>query len=93
MLAQVSNDIDESKLQHIEKNRKERLDAGLPMTKQMNTRGTMLLYFCIMTVLTCCCLGRCLIVPITQESHYEINSRKHMTKFDKNGFIQQEVIH
>jgi hypothetical protein len=40
-------------------------DTGVSSTKQMNTRGTLLLYFCIMTVLTCCCLGRCLIVPLT----------------------------
>ena len=73
--------------------RRDKLDTGVPSTKHMNTHGTMLLYFCIMTVLTCCCLGRCLIVPITQASHYEINSRKHMAKFDKNGFIQHEVIH
>lgn len=67
-------------------------EMGVTSTKQMNTRGTLLLYFCIMTVLTCCCLGRCLIVPLTQASHYEINSRKHISKMDKNAFIQQEVV-
>lgn len=61
--------------------RKERLgDTGVLSTKQMNTRGTLLLYFCIMTVLSCCCLGRCLIVPLSQASNYELNSRKHMGK-------------
>ena len=68
-------------------------DTGISSTKQMNTRGTLLLYFCVMTVLTCCCLGRCLIVPLTQASHFEINSRKHISKMDKNAFLQQEVVH
>jgi hypothetical protein len=61
--------------------RKDKLgDTGVLSTKQMNTRGTLLLYFCIMTVLSCCCLGRCLIVPLSQASNYELNSRKHMGK-------------
>jgi hypothetical protein len=58
----------------------------------MNTHATMLLYVCIMTVLLCCCLGRCLIVPLSQASNYEINSRKHFTKLDKNALLQNEVI-
>lgn len=60
--------------------------------KQMNTHGTMILYFCIMTVLVFCCLSKCLIVPLTQASRYEINNRKHISKLDKNGLIQKEVI-
>jgi len=58
----------------------------------MNTHATMLLYVCIMTVLLCCCLGRCLIVPLSQASNYEINSRKHFSKLDKNALLQQEII-
>jgi len=59
VLAQVDNENTEYG------NRAKLGDTGISTTKQMNTRGTLLLYFCIMTVLTCCCLGRCLIVPLT----------------------------
>jgi len=52
----------------------------------------MILYFCIMTVLLCCCLGRCLVVPLSQASRFELNSRKHIGKLDKSAFIQQEVL-
>lgn len=41
------------------------LDTGVSSVKQMNTRGTLILYFCIMTVLIFCCLARCLIVPLS----------------------------
>lgn len=57
-------------------------------TKHANTKGTLLLYFCIMSVLIFCCLSRCLVVPLSQASKFEINSRKHVKKLDKNGFIQ-----
>jgi len=67
--------------------RREQLDTGVTSMKQMNTHATLLLYFCIMTVLVCCCLGRCLIVPLSQASNYELNSRKHFSKLDKTGFI------
>lgn len=63
-----------------------------PSTKHLNTQRTMILYFCIMTVLMCCCLGKCLVVPISQASRFELNSRKHMAKLDKNAFIQHEVV-
>lgn len=68
------------------------LDTGVSSVKQMNTHATMLLYVCIMTVLLCCCLGRCLIVPLSQASNYEMNSRRHFSKLDKNALLQQEVI-
>jgi len=58
----------------------------------MNTKGTLLLYFCIMSVLLIFCLGRCLVVPLSQASRFELNQRKHVKRLDKNGFIQQEVI-
>lgn len=58
----------------------------------MNTQRTLVLYFCIMTVLMCCCLGRCLVVPISQASRYEINARKYKAKQDKNELLQQEVV-
>lgn len=90
MLSQVSSHTDESVDDDMKPTEgqmksfnmhKERLgDTGVDSTKQMNTRGTLLLYFCIMTVLSCCCLGRCLIVPLSQASNYELNSRKHMGK-------------
>lgn len=60
--------------------------------QHMNTQRTMILYFCIMTVLMCCCLGRCLVVPISQASRYELNTKKHMAKLDKNAMLQQEVV-
>ena len=41
------------------------MENGVTSVKQMNTHGTIILYFCIMTVLMCCCLGRCLVVPIS----------------------------
>lgn len=40
-------------------------DTGVSSIKHNNTRATMILYFCIMTVLMCCCLGRCLVVPLS----------------------------
>ena len=46
---------------------------GIPTTKQVNTKGTLLLYFCIITVLLFFCLGRCLVVPLSQASKFEIN--------------------
>lgn len=61
---------------------------GVTSVKHMNTQRTMVLYFCIMTVLLFCCLGRCLVVPMSQASKYELNSRKHMAKLDKNAFLQ-----
>ena len=64
-----------------------------PSTKTLNTQRTMILYFCILTVLLCCCLGKCLVVPIAQAGRYELNSRKHIAKLEKNAFIQQQVIH
>lgn len=67
-------------------------DPGISSVKHNNTRATMLLYFCIMTVLMCCCLGRCLVVPLSQASKFEMNSRKHISKLDKSAFIQQEVL-
>ena len=67
-------------------------DPGISSVKHNNTRATMLLYFCIMTVLMCCCLGRCLVVPLSQASKFELNSRKHIGKLDKSAFIQQEVL-
>jgi hypothetical protein len=57
-------------------------------TKHANTKGTLILYFCIMSVLIFCCLSRCLVVPLSQASKFELNSRKHVKKLDKNGFIQ-----
>lgn len=81
---------DHSNLQ-VERSRKKK-DAGVSSMKHMNTHATMLLYLCIMTVLLCCCLGRCLIVPLSQASRYELNSRKHIRKLDKNAFIQKEVV-
>jgi hypothetical protein len=60
--------------------------------QHMNTQRTMILYFCIMTVLMCCCLGRCLVVPISQASRYELNTKKHIAKMDKNAMLQQEVV-
>mmetsp|Transcript_23946 Transcript_23946/g.36684 ORF Transcript_23946/g.36684 Transcript_23946/m.36684 type:complete len:129 (+) Transcript_23946:773-1159(+) len=66
---------------------RDKLDTGVSSVKQMNVRGTLILYFCIMTVLIFCCLGRCLVVPLSQQSQFEINSRKHMAKMDKNAFI------
>jgi hypothetical protein len=69
-----------------------RHDTGVSSVKHMNTHATMLLYICIMTVLMCCCLGRCLIVPLSQASRYELNSRKHMRKLDKNAMLQKEVV-
>lgn len=63
-------------------------DPGISSVKHNNTRATMLLYFCIMTVLMCCCLGRCLVVPLSQASKFELNSRKHIGKLDKSAFIQ-----
>ncbi len=62
-------------------------DPGISSVKHNNTRATMLLYFCIMTVLMCCCLGRCLVVPLSQASKFELNSRKHIGKLDKSAFI------
>lgn len=38
---------------------------GISTVKRLNTQRTMILYFCIMTVLMCCCLGRCLVVPLS----------------------------
>ena len=38
---------------------------GISSVKRMNTQRTMILYFCILTVLMCCCLGRCLVVPLS----------------------------
>ena len=40
-------------------------ENGVSSPKHMNTHGSMILYFCIMTVLMFCCLGRCLVVPIS----------------------------
>ena len=60
---------------------------GVSSIKHNNTKATMLLYFCIMTVLMCCCLGRCLVVPLSQASKFELNSRKHIGKLDKSAFI------
>jgi hypothetical protein len=71
---------------------KHKMTAEQVSTKQMNTQRTMILYFCIMTVLMCCCLGRCLVVPLSQASRYELNARKHIAKLDKNAFLQQEVV-
>ena len=34
-------------------------------TKHAKTKGTLLLYFCIMSVLIFCCLSRCLVVPLS----------------------------
>jgi len=62
-------------------------DTGVSSIKHNNTRATMILYFCIMTVLMCCCLGRCLVVPLSQASRFELNSRKHIGKLDKSAFI------
>lgn len=67
-------------------------NTGVSSIKHNNTRATMILYFCIMTVLMCCCLGRCLVVPLSQASRFELNSRKHIGKLDKSAFIQQEVL-
>lgn len=67
-------------------------DTGVSSIKHNNTRATMILYFCIMSVLMCCCLGRCLVVPLSQASRFELNSRKHISKLDKSAFIQQEVL-
>ena len=67
-------------------------DTGISSTKQMNTHGTLMLYCCIMSVALCCCLARCMIVPIAQASNYELNSRGHIDKLDKNAFIQEHVI-
>ena len=77
----------DKKIQTYYGKRREQLDTGVTSMKQMNTHATLLLYFCIMTVLVCCCLGRCLIVPLSQASNYELNSRKHFSKLDKTGFI------
>jgi len=74
------------------KETKPKRDSGVLSTKHFNTKGTMLLYFCIMSVLLIFCLGRCLVVPLSQASRFELNQRKHVKKLDKNGFIQQEVI-
>lgn len=62
-------------------------NTGVSSIKHNNTRATMILYFCIMTVLMCCCLGRCLVVPLSQASRFELNSRKHIGKLDKSAFI------
>jgi len=67
-------------------------NTGVSSIKHNNTRATMILYFCIMSVLICCCLGRCLVVPLSQASRFELNSRKHIGKLDKSAFIQQEVL-
>jgi hypothetical protein len=65
---------------------------GISSVKRMNTQRTMVLYFCIMTVLMCCCLGKCLVVPLSQASKYELNSRKYMAKQEKNALLQQRVV-
>jgi hypothetical protein len=78
----------EMKQESIHHKKREDLDTGVSSVKQMNTHATMLLYVCILTVLLCCCLGRCLIVPLSQASNYEINSRKHFSKLDKNALLQ-----
>jgi len=71
---------------------KKRQHTAVSSTKNANTKGTMLLYFCIMTVLIFFCLGRCLVVPLSQASKFELNSRKHVKRLDKDAIVQQKVI-
>ena len=58
----------------------------------MNTQRTMVLYFCIISVLLFCCLGRCLVVPLSQASKYELNTRKALARNEKNELLQSEVV-
>ena len=74
------------------KKKREQMDTGVLSTKHNNTRITMMLYFCIITVLTCCCLGRCLIVPLSQASNYELNSHYYLSKKDKGILLQKEIV-
>ena len=54
---------------------------GLPKTKRhMNPHDIMVLYFSILTILICCCLGRCLVVPISQAG---LSSKKNLGKLEK----------
>lgn len=48
------------------KTKNQNIYLGISSVKRLNTQRTMILYFCIMSVLMCCCLGRCLVVPISQ---------------------------
>ena len=90
-LGQVSSHTDQSQAaERVKKARDPQQQVSTP--KHMNTKGTLLLYFCIMSVLLIFCLGRCLVVPLSQASRFELNQRKHVKRLDKNGFIQQEVI-
>lgn len=56
-------------------------DSGLPKTKRhMNPHDIMVLYFSILTVLICCCLGRCLVVPISQAG---LRDKTNLGKLEK----------
>lgn len=85
VLGQISSTTDQSQaVERVKKNR----DQQVSTPKHLNTKGTLLLYFCIMSVLLVFCLGRCLVVPLSQASRFELNQRKHVKRLDKNGFIQ-----
>lgn len=92
MLGQVSSSEGQKVEEKTERHRLPPRDSDVPTPKHVNTKGTLLLYFCIMSVLVIFCLGRCLVVPLSQASRFELNQRKHVRRLDKNQFIQNEVI-